>query len=177
LWEWYGKWSSEFKSYQERRNFIGEIYNNLIKKLEDSDAKETLLVTVDLNDWERIQRSVNEIKLRIPNALAEEHFQVIGLLCRETIISLAQAVFVPEKHPIIDGVSVSKTDAKRMLEAYIAIELAGSSNEVQRKYARATLDLANELTHKRTATKKDANLCATATLSLINLFGILEGKD
>ena len=41
-----------------------------------------------------------------------------------------------------------------MLEAYINVELGGAANETLRKYARATLDLANELTHKRTATKK-----------------------
>ena len=76
----------------------------------------------------------------------------------------------------MEGSKISNTDAKKMLEAYIAVELAGSSNATLRKYARATLDLANELTHKRTATKKDASLCSIATLSLINLIGTIEGR-
>ncbi len=89
---------------------------------------------------------------------------------------MAQAVYDKEKHSVVYEKDISKTDAKRMLEAYIATELSGSSNETLRRYAKATLDLANELTHKRTATKKDASLCATATISIINLIGALEGR-
>ena len=63
-----------------------------------------------------------------------------------------------------------------MLDAYIAVELSGGANENLRKYARASSDLASELTHKRTATAKDAALCASATVTLVNLIGILEDR-
>jgi len=129
-----------------------------------------------LTDWERIERSINELRIRQKEANSEEQFQVVGLLSRETIITLAQVIYNKDKHPILDGKEISKTDAKRMLESYIAVELAGSSNEIVRKYAKATLDLANELTHKRTASKKDASLCAIATISIINLIGTIEGR-
>ena len=176
LWEWYGKWSSTFSKYSERRTYINEMYNSLIQMLEETEEPELISITVDLSDWERIERSINEIRLRQNEAKTEEQFQVVGLLSRETIITLAQSVFHQEKHPILDGKEVSKTDAKRMLEAYVAVELSGSSNETVRRYAKATLDLANELTHKRTASKKEASLCATATISLINLIGTIEGR-
>ena len=176
LWEWYGKWKASFSTYSERRAFINEMYNSLIQILEEIEEPEMISVTVDLTDWERIERSINEIRLRQNEAKTEEQFQVVGLLSRETIITLAQAVYNKDKHPITDVKEVSKTDAKRMLEAYILVELSGSSNETLRKYAKATLDLANELTHKRTANKKEASLCATATISLINLIGTLEGR-
>ncbi|SEA41687.1 hypothetical protein SAMN05192529_11782 [Arachidicoccus rhizosphaerae] len=176
LWDWYGKWSSDFSTYRERRAFIRDLYASLTKILEDTEDAETVTVTVDLTGWERLERSINEIRKRQSEAEKEEQFQVIGLLCRETIITLAQSVFVEGKHRILDDTKVSKTDVKRMLEAYIAVELAGSSNETLRKYARATLELANELTHKRTATKRDGSLCSIATLSLINFIGTIEGR-
>jgi len=176
LWDWYGKWSSDFSTYRERRAFIRELYGSLTKTLEETQEAESVNVTVDLTGWERLERSINEIRKRQSEASKEEQFQVIGLLCRETIITLAQSVFSEGKHPILDGTKASKTDAKRMLEAYIAVELSGSSNATLRKYARATLDLANKLTHKRTATKRDASLCSIATLSLINFIGTIEGR-
>jgi hypothetical protein len=176
LWEWYGKWSSTFSKYSERRTFINEMYNSLIQMLEEIEEPDLISVTVNLTDWERIERSINEIRIRQNDAKTEEQFQVVGLLSRETIITLAQAVFNKEKHPILDIKPISKTDAKKMLEAYITVELAGSSHENLRRYAKATLDLANELTHKRTATKKDASLCASATISIINLIGTIEGR-
>ena len=177
LWDWYGKWSSEFPHYRERRTFINDMYNLLLKTLNEDEEPEMISVTVDLTGWERIERSIQEIKTRQSEAQKEEQFQVIGLLCRETIITLAQAVYNPEEHPALsEGVKISKTDAKRMLESYISVELSGSSNAILRKYAKATLDLANELTHKRTATKREAALCSTATLSLINFIGTIEGR-
>lgn len=176
LWEWYGKWSSTFSKYSERRTFIAEMYNSLIQILEENEQAELIDVTVDLTNWERIERSINEIHLRQNEAKTEEQYQVVGLLSRETIITLAQAVYNKDKHSISNEKEISKTDARRMLEAYITIELSGSTNETLRRYAKATLDLANELTHKRTATKKDASLCATATISMINLIGTIEGR-
>jgi len=176
LWEWYGKWSSDFPHYRERRAFIREMYDTLLQILEENEEPEMISITVDLSGWERVERSIQEIQTRLSEAKKEEQCQAVGFLCRDTIITLAQAVFIPDKHPILDEVAVSKTDAKRMLEAYISFELAGSSNKSLRKYAKATLDLANELTHKRTATNKDAALCSTATLSLINFIGTIEGR-
>lgn len=177
LWQWYARWSAgEMPQYQNRRVFIGEMYSDLLKTLQETEQSELLSVSVNLIGWERIDRSVKEIKLRLKQAESEEQFQSVGLLCRETIISLAQAIFDEQKHPTLDGIKASKTDAKRMLDAYIAIELSGGANETLRKYARASNDLANELTHKRTATDKDASLCATSTIALVNLIGILEDR-
>lgn len=144
LWEWYGKWSSgSMPQYRDRRTFIGEMFSSILQIIEETVEPAMITLRVDLSEWERIERSVNEIKLKEGEGRAEEQYQIVGLLCRETIISLAQAVYVEEKHPILDDVKVSKTDAKRMLDAYIVVELAGGSNDILRKYARATLDLAN----------------------------------
>ena len=107
----------------------------------------------------------------------QEQFQAVGLLCRETTISLAQEVYNKEKHPSIDGVTPSLTDAKRMLDAYLAIEIPGGTNSELRKHVKSTLRLANELTHKRTAEKMDARLCNSATINLVNLIRIIYDKN
>jgi hypothetical protein len=177
LWEWYGKWSSgDLPQYKDRRSFIRDMYTSTLELLSSTDVPPGFSVNVDLSNWERLERSVKEINTRQKEASTEEQFQVIGLLCRETIITLSQAVYVESKHPSLDGVDISKTDAKRMLESYIMVELAGGENEILRKYAKTTNDLANVLTHKRTATRRDASLCASATIALINLIGTLEGR-
>lgn len=104
-------------------------------------------------------RMVSEARSRLLVATTEEHFQAVGLLCREVLISLAQAVFDPDRHPITDGTTASDTDARRMLEAVIAAELHGSSQEELRSHARATVKLAPALQHKRTADFRMAAIC------------------
>jgi hypothetical protein len=123
--------------------------------------------------WAKVDRQMDEVRLRLREASTEEHFQAVGLICREVLISLAQEVYVADKHPSPDGQSPSKTDARRMLGAYISSEFRGSSNEELRRHANASLSLALSLQHDRTADFKTAALCAEATASVVNIIGII----
>jgi hypothetical protein len=124
--------------------------------------------------WTRVDRNVT-VRKRLETATMEEQFQAVGLLCRETLISLAQAVYDPQLHPTLDGVTPSDTDAKRMLEAYIAVAFRGSAYEHFRKHARAAYDLAAHLQHRRTASFRQAAACTEATTSIVNLIAIMAG--
>ncbi len=125
--------------------------------------------------WIWVDRGVDEARLALSKATVEEQFQSVGLLCREALISCAQEVHDPLKHPQLDGVGVSQTDFKRLIEAYIAVELGGSAAEEVRKYARSALDLAVRLQHKRTANFLDAAICLEASESVINVIAIISG--
>ena len=100
-------------------------------------------------------------------------FQSVGMYGRELLITLAQAVYDKEKHPSQDGVDISKTDSKRMLEAYIHFCLRKHSKEREIKFAKSSIDFSNELTHNRTATQMDAELCYNAVLSTIHIIKVL----
>jgi hypothetical protein len=177
LWQWYGKWSSgDLPTYQSRRNYIANLYEDLLNILEQKKHGKTSEPPNILTGWTRVDRSIDAIRIRLDTATNEEEFQMIGLLCREALISLAQAVYNPSKHSGNDGVVISETDAKRMLERYFAAELTGHGNETARKHARASLDLANELQHKRTAGFRDAALCAEATRTVINIVAIISER-
>lgn len=126
--------------------------------------------------WPRVDRIVGDLRNTLASASAEEDFQTVGLKCREALISLAQTVFDPAVHSTLDGVKASDTDAKRMLEAYIVSAHRGGENEQIRKHARSALDVAVALQHKRTATLRDASLCAEATTSVVNLIAILTSR-
>jgi len=177
LWQWHGKWSSgDLPSYESRRKFIRELFDPLIKRLKLGPPKHGERIFDEPTGWARVDRTLSEIRARLASASVEEQFQAVGLLCRDAIISLAQTVYDKSRHGNIDDVSTSKSDAKRMLEAYISTEMSGSSNEYARKYAKAAFDFANNLTHKRTANFKDAALCSEATASLINIIAIVSGQ-
>lgn len=107
----------------------------------------------------------------------EEDCQAIGLLCREVMISLAQAVYDPAIHLSEDGVSPSATDANRMLEGYVGHAFPGESYKEVRAHARAALALALNLQHRRTATRKLAALCLEAASSVTSVISIISGRD
>lgn len=172
LWDWYGRWSSgDLPSYQSRRRFVSELFNPLIARVQGR-----ISANIEPTGWQRVDRTVTEIRSRLASARTEEQYQAVGLLCRETLISIAQAVYDAHLHPTLDGVAASQTDGKRMLEAYIAATLGGDVNKYVRKHATAALDLAISLQHKRTASFRDAALCVEATASVVNSIAILAGR-
>lgn len=177
LWSWYGKWrDGSLPSWQARRTYIGTLYQPLLDALERRSKTTSVVQPQEPTGWARVDRNVDKINNALAFAENEEDFQTVGLLCREAIISLAQAVYDSTKHSSVDGISPSNTDAKRMLENYIAAELTGSSNETHRKFAKTTVQLAIDLQHKRTASFREAALCAEATRSIINTIAVMSGQ-
>lgn len=126
--------------------------------------------------WPKVDRQRDELRLRLREAATEEQCQSVGHLCREALISLAQAVYDRQRYPPQDEVEPSTTDAKRMLDAFISVELAGAGQATARRHAKAAFDLANDVQHDRTATVRDAALCAEATGSVVRIVAILSGR-
>lgn len=176
LWAWYGRWSAgEMPNWATRRVYVSGLYQPLVDQVRAATTGPPR-VFEEPTGWERVDRGVDEIRRRLEQAETEEQFQAVGLLCRETLISLAQVVYDPQRHPSEDGVTPSDTDAKRMLDAYVSTELAGGSNEGVRRHAKAALTLANDLQHHRTAEFRQAALCAEATTSTVNIIAVICGR-
>ena len=176
LWAWYAKWSNgDLPTYQSRRTYLTELFNLLVGRIRNKSAS-PLTIFNEPTGWTKVDRQLGEVRERLAAATNEEQFQAVGLLCREVLISLSQTVFNPDLHTTLDGVDPSDTDAKRQLEGHLSAELVGSSLAAHRRHARASLQLANDLQHDRTADFRDAALCAEATSSVVNLIAIISGQ-
>lgn len=160
-----------FDHYKERSNYITEKVNTLISALEDSN--ETIFY--QKTGWERIDESVSYL-LNDLNTISDRiDINEIGVRCRETIIMLADMVYVDFlHHPSDYPDDISPTDAKRKFDGYFEHQLNGKSNEEKRNYAKSCNKLANYLTHGSNLTMRDAKLGIVATLSLIQLIKIIE---
>ena len=176
LWAWYGKWSNgDLPTYQSRRQYLSQLLDPLIEAVERGvELGESIFE--EPTGWAKVDRQLDGAREQLAQAQSEEDFQAVGLRCREVLISLSQEVFDPTRHSTTDGVAPSGTDAKRMLDAYLLTELPGNKNEEARKHTRAALEFAVSLQHRRTATFRDAALCAEATASIVNLIAILSGR-
>lgn len=176
LWKWYNKWrDGSLPSYQSRRNYIIDLFQPLLYKLLMQKVNAKSSQEFEPTGWARVDRNIEKINKVLESAQNEEDFQTVGLHCRETMISLAQAVYKPDLHGTIDGIIPSQTDAKRMLDSYISKELGGRSSEAKRRLSKTTLQLAVALQHRRTAKFRDAALCSEATRSIVNIIAIISG--
>lgn len=144
---------------------VAEVKKRLFNRYSEYSSSDTLIDDYSPTGWDRVDRVVEEMKERLKSADTEEKYQTIGMLGRETLITIAQQVYDSSKHKVIDGVQVSTNDSKRMLEAFINTEMKNCSDKAI-KFARAAVDLANQLTHDRNATKREAELCLIAVASV-----------
>lgn len=178
LWNWKNKWEKDFKTYQQRRLYINELFSPTLVYFEEIKSTKYTDTYVELKEWKRIDRTIIKINEIASTATNEEDFQTVGLLCRDVIISLAQAVYIPQIHGNTDenGTTIGASDAVRMLKNYINFTLSSKDNKELRDYIKAANSIANQLTHKRSATKKDMLLTISSTISLINFIGIIEDK-
>lgn len=175
LWAWYHHWNANLSQYKDRRFYVNQLFGPAIAAI----ARRSSLPSEprEATGWERVDRALLKARTQLETASAEEDCQAIGLLCREVIISLAQAVYDPSIHESLDGVKPSPTDANRMLEGYIAHAFPGESFKEVRAHARASLALALNLQHRRTATRQLATLCVEATASTTAVLSIIARSD
>ena len=128
--------------------------------------------------WDRVNDTVQKCSERLIAARVAEDFESIAHLCREGLISLAQAVWDPLRHPVSDVDNVSETDAKRKLDAYFSVEFKGSSSAqaAMKKLAKASVELANAVQHRRSASFRDAALSIEAFVALVNIVAVSEKR-
>lgn len=126
--------------------------------------------------WRKVDRQSSAVRAQLDAARTEEHYQAVGLLGREVMITVALEVYDPVRHSSPDGVPPSTTDAKRMIEAMLAVEAAGPASEELRKHVRTAWDLAVALQHKRQSDFRTAAMCAEATFAVVNMLAVVAGR-
>lgn len=179
LWDWYNDYKNrELKTYESRRVFIRQLYRPLIELIQNSDVNRTGLFHYEKTGWDKVDEEVGSLQDAIFKAKTNRDFQAVGMRGRELLITLAQTVYNKEKYPSIDGVDVSNTDSKRMLEAFVSYCLKDKRKwEKETKYIKNAINLANELTHERSADIVDAEICYSAVISTVQIIKILHDHN
>lgn len=122
-------------------------------------------------EWHRVDQNLHSVRRQLQVAKTAEDFQGVGVLSRETIISLGQAVFNDSLSTQLPG--VSRTDVEEILSKYFELTLSGSAKTELRAYCKSSLKLAVALQHMRNASYTEAELCTESCAHLVMLVRIL----
>lgn len=178
LWDWYNDYSKRnLSTYQSRRAYIKKLYADIINTIVDSKVQNNTLSSYTPIGWEKVDNAISRMKDILVSASITEDYQSVGMYGREVLITLAQLIFDKDKHLSVDGTDIGKSDSKRMLEAYISYCLKHRNNPRELKFAKTAVDFSNELTHNRTASSLDAELCYNAVATTINIIRIIEKNN
>jgi hypothetical protein len=131
---------------------------------------------IEPEKWARVHSQLRTGEEQFGRSRTEVEFQGVGLTCREALITLAQAVHDPERHPstMPGGKTIGDADAEERLGAYFDVALPGDGSRYARAFAKTAVALANHTVHKRTADFKAAALALTSMRALVQVLAILE---
>lgn len=94
----------------------------------------------------------------------------MGNDCVAILEALSATVYDHSKHQRGDDPEPPVASTKVRLERYVEVELAGAENAELRKLARATIELAQAVKHRRaTVSRFEAGIAADAVILLANM--------
>jgi hypothetical protein len=165
LWAWYGKWSRDFATYVQRRAYIRSLFAPLLQQIDDleADTVGTQLPGSEETGWAAVDGQVAQLRVRLASCETGEDAQAVGLLCREIMVSLADAAHDPMVHGEVGASAVDR------LNAAVDAHAAGEGNAKLRKLLKSTVDYANTVQHRRDCPLEEAGLVAEATVNAVHM--------
>jgi len=124
-----------------------------------------------------LRRKLQLAAEKLLQAVEIEEIQAIGVMCRETLLTLMEYIFKPEYVEVGEEMP-KKADFKNKSRISVGILLAGADQtelrDSMRKLSYSAWDYSNWLTHSTSSSIQDAsialNLCTTVVSAFENLF-------
>lgn len=165
-----------YGSWQARRDILDEIFEPLHKILDEREAGSiasslaTAISPHRVTGWPRVDEEISELRRHFESASTQQDYSNVGNDCVSTLEALSAAAYDHASHgrPGEDEPPVAKT--KDRLDRVIEVSLVGKENAYLRKLARASIELAQAVKHRReTATRTEAGVAADAVILLANM--------
>lgn len=174
LWESYNYWSANLDSYAKRRVYFSNLYEELLKIIKTTNTDDVVNIQLEYTNWDIINRTIADIKKQYSEAKTNAQFNGIGAMCRSVYNCLADVIYKKEYHTDSNTDFPNDNQYKNKLLEFVQFKLDSQTNKDFRNHCKSTIDLADELTHKKTATKQQAALTINAVISILNIVSILN---
>jgi hypothetical protein len=139
---------------------------------QDNALESTLASAVSPHDrlgWPEIDTELGELRRHFRTAITPQDYRAVGNDCVHISEALSRKVYDHAKHTPEgeDEPPVAKT--KLRLDRYIESRLPGPDNGAMRKFARASIELAQGVKHSGSPTRTEAGIVADAVILLANM--------
>lgn len=125
--------------------------------------------------WAVVDREVDELRRRFEVARSDQDHSAVGTACVRILEHLGDVSFDPDRYLQAGQPSPPRDKTKARFDLIIAHELAGADHEAIRKLTRGAVELAHEVKHRTTPTRRDAGIAADAVILLTNIMRRILG--
>jgi hypothetical protein len=168
LWDWYGFYSQNLASYQERRTFLRDLTRAALAQLEQIEARAGVHdpgAGDDTPTWENLNARIARLVEEYSIARERDGWQDVGRRSREILIDFGKLIADPDLVP--EGKEPPKgADAKAWFDLFLAAYASGRDKSELRSTMRSVWDLAQKVTHGDIS-DVDAYASAQATVLVV----------
>lgn len=177
---WIRKGASGAGGWQARRNLLADLFDEPYARLmaaQDRALESTLAEPVTPHatlGWAEVDTEVGELRRHFRTATTPQDYRAVGNDCVHITEALSRQVY-DHAHHTPEGEAEPSTDKTKLrLDRYVAERLPGPENAEVRKFARATIELAQAVKHGRTPTRTEAGILADGVILLANILRRLD---
>lgn len=164
-------------NWQVRREMVDGIFEPLHELLDQREANSmtwslaTPISPRPVTGWPRVDEEIAEMRRHFNSATSQQDYSNVGNDCVALLEALSAVVYVHDKHGEFGKPEPSVSSTKARFDRFVEIEVSGTENSYVRKLARAAIELAQAVKHRReTATRTDAGIAADSVILLVNIF-------
>ena len=169
--------------WQARREIVDEYFDPLHAVLDEREAgsiSSTLAVAISprsVTGWPRVDEEISELRRHFESASSQQDYSNIGNDCVAILEALSATVYEHDKHRVSDESEPPVASTKNRLDRFIEVDLPGAANAELRKLARASIEFAQAVKHRRsTVSRMEAGIAADATILLANILRRVQAK-
>jgi hypothetical protein len=177
---WIRKGAAGTGGWKARRDLLSDLFDEPYARLmaaQDRSLDSTLPEAVSPHErlgWPEVDTEIGELRRHFRTASTAADYRTVGTDCVHITEALSRKVYdhaalTPEGE---EEPPVAQT--KLRLERYVQARLPGSGNAEMRKFARATIELAQAVKHRGTPTRTGAGIVADAVILLANMLHRLD---
>jgi len=126
--------------------------------------------------WPAVDTEVGELRRHFHSARTPQDYRAVGNDCVHIMEALSRQVYDHARHTPAGEEEPPVASTKTRLDRYVRARLPGSASAEIRKFARATIELAQAVKHRGTPTRTEAGVLSDAVILLANMLRRLEGS-
>lgn len=167
--------NSGYGSWQARRDLVERHFGPLrdeLSRLEDRADSSQLADPASPHDslgWPEVDVEVQELRRRFRSARTAQDYRAVGTDCVGVLEAISRTVYSPSIHVREGEQPLDLGKSKLRIERFVEAKLAGKENEHVRGLTRKAIELAHNVKHSHTATRRDAGIAADAAILVANI--------
>jgi hypothetical protein len=177
---WIRKGASGAGGWQARRDLLGDLFDGpyaAMMAAQERALESTLPEAVSVHarlGWPEVDTEVGELRRHFRTAQTPQDYRAVGNDCVHITEALSRKVYDHAAHGPATEPEPPVAKTKLRLERFVEAKLPGSDNAEMRKFARATIELAQAVKHSGTPTRREAGILADAVILLANMLRRLD---